>query len=169
MHAGRIDGKGDEMGRKRHPAPILGRHQEEALHPISRLHYNELGRQGLFPPVPESLQGGGIKVEFLSAVQQAQRELKAVNLAEFATFVANQAAVFPESGDIYNADEGVRIFASAKSVDHRALNSPEDVADLREEREAQQQAAQQAERQQQDIENATAAAPALQAIAGGQQ
>ncbi len=152
---------------KRHLAPILGRHQEELLHPVIRMHYAGLARQGLFPDPPEVMHGQGIQVEFLSAVQQAQRELDARKISDYVTFMMNQAQAFPEAADVYDSTEGSRAFAKATSVPHRLTRSNDAVQQIRQQREQERQQAEAEAKQAQQIEQLTKAAPALQAAAGG--
>lgn len=124
--------------------PVIERFQNEAGSPAIKRIYRIMERKGLFPPLPESLQGVLIEIEYVSMLALAQRAAATAGVERWVAFTGNIAAARPEVLDIPNFDQVVRGYADMVSVPSRDLNAETQVAQGRKQR-AQQQAAQAAE------------------------
>lgn len=115
---------------------------------IDRTH-NILGENGELPEPPESLEefvGMDMKIDFLSPLSQAQKRItETQGLQVFVEKMVGLTEVAPGWADNINWDEYTRAVADGEGVQQRVLRSHEEVAEIRAEREEQEQAAQQAE------------------------
>ena len=76
--------------------PVLERLKNELLDPLIDRAFNLLARQGLLPPAPPSIQGLGIKVEYVSMIAQAQKAAGLSSLMQGLNYAASLASVRPE-------------------------------------------------------------------------
>jgi hypothetical protein len=135
--------------------PVLERLHNEMLDQVVSLTFEDLLEAGALPPLPEELNGQPIRVEFVSMLAQAQR---AVGTAATDRFVSNIGAVAslgkPDVLDKFDADKWADRYADQLGVDPDLIVSDRNVALIRQERAAKQQAAEQAAMAQQAAETA---------------
>lgn len=155
--------------------PVLERFHNEALDPIisTSLHIMERGK--LLPDRPESLSTAKIKINFVSVLAQAQRATDTASIEQFTGFIGHQAALSPEVLDTVNFDEMVSEYGDLISVPANVMRTPDQTAQIRQQKAYQQQQAQAAEQAQQLAQGAKTLSDtnvgggmnALQAITGG--
>jgi hypothetical protein len=101
-----------------------------------------MSRNGLFPPAPPEVAGAPIQIIYVSMLAEAQNAANTTGLERFFAQVGNIAAVHPEVLDIPNWDRSVTNYGLALGNDPRNINSPDELAAIRQARAKQQQAAQ---------------------------
>lgn len=125
--------------------PVIERLQNEALAPAIKRIFRIMERKGLLPPLPKSLQGVQIGIEYVSMLAIAQKAAASNGLAQFASTMINLAQADPSVADKWNRDTWVDDFADNLFVPKKVLNPPEVVKQLRGQRAQQAQQAQQAQ------------------------
>lgn len=131
--------------------PLLEQLNWEQSDPLIEIWFNLMLRQGKLPLPPEGLQGENLKVEYISIMSSAQKQIGVGTMERFAGFIAPFAQAYPSVADKIDADEFVDEYADSLGVPPRIVRSDEEVAGIREERAAQVE-------QQQAIEAAQMAA-----------
>lgn len=133
-------------------APTVGRQQSETLGPLIEREFSLLAEQGLIPPKPPELEEAGdeYEIEYVSPLTQAMRAPEGVGILRTLESVQAIAAIDPTVMDNFDADEITRTLAEIHGAPAKILRDPNEVAELRGER-------QQAEQMQESI----AAAPQL--------
>lgn len=131
--------------------PVVDRVQTEKLSVIVMQGFSICLESGLIPPVPESLDGQEIKIDFVSMLAQAQRMIGLSSIERGLGLVGNLSATRPAVLDLVNFDETVREYWERLGVPARTLNSAEDVA-----------ASRQSQAQAADQERMAAMMPAVQ-------
>jgi hypothetical protein len=119
----------------------------------------------MFPPAPEPLQGQIIDIEYTSPLARSQRsgDINAsVRMIEMLAPLAQLAPVF----DYVDVDKFVKHTQEVLGVPAKIMRSDQEVAQLREQRAAQQQAMMEAQAELQQAEAAGKAAPAIKALKG---
>lgn len=124
--------------------PVIERFQNEAGSPAIKRIYRIMERKGLFPPLPESLQGVPIEIEYVSMLALAQRAAATAGIERWVAFLGGMAAAKPEVLDLLNGDETGRSYGDLMNVPQKCVVSQNQVAQIRDAR-AKQQAAQAAE------------------------
>lgn len=130
--------------------PIVGRLQAELLGPLLRLSYHLLARQGLLPQMPASLDGAELELIYISPAAKAQSTVRGQGVQNYIAQLTQLLPVMPNLIDSINEDGLNAELADLTDVPRRVLNDPSTVAKRRQAREQQQQVAQ-----------ATEAAPAM--------
>lgn len=102
-------------------------------------------RGGMLPPVPEVMGDSEVKVEFVSILTQMQRMVGLGQIERTASFVGNLAAVFPDSVDKLNTDEMIDEYAERAGAPPKLIRTAKEVAQIRQNRAQQQNAAKMAE------------------------
>jgi len=149
--------------------PVLERLQFEFLDPlIDRVFAINL-RAGLFPPVPEELEGTQLKTEYISPLAQAQKAAGTDALTKLLNFTGAIAGLFPEVVDNVDFDEMTNIYADLVGASPTVLNDEQEVEEIRKLRDEQRQAAldaQQASQQTEDLKkmSETEVTPGVNAI-----
>jgi len=125
--------------------PVLEQLNQDLLDPLIDIAFNLMARQGILPEAPEELQGVPLKVEYVSAMAQAQKLVSIGGIERFGGFVSQLAEVHPEALDKVDFDQTIDEYGDMVSVPQGVVRSDDDVAAIRAERAKQQQAAQAAE------------------------
>jgi hypothetical protein len=122
--------------------PMLEGLDEDVFNPgIDRI-FNIMGRKGLIPPAPAAMQGQPLRVEYISIMHAAQKQVGVSSVERFAGFVNQIAQVAPEVLDIVDDEELIRTHAEFMSIPPKLLRTPEAIAAIRDARaKAQQQQA----------------------------
>ena len=144
-------------------APVLGRLQGEMLQPLITRCFNIMLRLNMFPPAPEPLQGQIIDIEYTSPLARSQRsgDINAsVRMIEMLAPLQQLAPVF----DYVDVDKFVKHTQEVLGVPAKIMRSDQEVVQLRQQRQAEQQAMMEAQAQLQQAEAAGAAAPAIKAL-----
>lgn len=131
--------------------PAIGNLQGEVLGPTIERTWRILAEHGEVPPVPETLApyvGMDMRVEYRSPLSQAQRRvMETQGLQVFMEKMAPLTELWPEWRDIVNIDEYGRSVAEGEGVKSTIINTPDEVAGIRQQRAEQQAAMQQAQMQ----------------------
>jgi hypothetical protein len=141
--------------------PVLERQNDELLDPLIDITFQMMLEQSIprwqgllpgkpiLPPPPQELQGMDLSVEYVSILAQAQKALGVTAIERALAFTGNLAASFPQAADMLNVDQTCTEYFDAIGVPPTMLNSPDQVAAIRQARaDAAAQAQQQAQVQQ---------------------
>ena len=134
--------------------PVLERLHNELLDPLIDNTFNRMVEANLIPPAPEELQGQDLSVEFVSMLAQAQRAIGTNSVDRYVNNLGMVAQMKPDVLDKFDSDVWADSYADMLGVDPKLVVAGEQVARIREERAAAQQAMAQQEAQQQAVENA---------------
>lgn len=169
--------------------PALGNHKHELIEPTVDRTFNIMVRRSekvwngtmdepqnanwYIPPPPEELDGASLKVEMISPLAQAQKMASVGSIERFVNFVGMLGKVQADAGvpptvfDKVDLDQTVDEYAIAVGVPPTLPRSDEDVAQMREDRTQQQQAAQAAAMAQPAAQAAGAAKDLSETQVGG--
>ncbi len=135
---------------------VLERLQDELFNPLIEWLYFNMSKYNMLPEAPESLQGRQVKVEYTSAMAQAQKIAGTSSIEQFTAFLGNLAGVNPDVLDTVDFDEAVNKYAESLGVDTSLMRSDDEISRIRQQRQQQQ------EQQQTQVEMANAANMAQQ-------
>lgn len=122
---------------------VLERFENEALDPSINRIFSIMDRAQLLPPIPESVSGKSLEIQYVSILSTAQRAVSAIPTERWVALIGNLAAVQPGVMNIPNWNEMIRNYGESIGVQARDMNSRERVAQI-EAQQAQQMQAQQA-------------------------
>jgi hypothetical protein len=123
--------------------PVLERNQNELLDPLVDNAFTIALEDGLFPELPEELQGQEISVEYVSMLAQAQKSVGIGSLDRILGTVGQIAQFKPEALDKISTDEMIDEYSNMLGVSPHVIVANEDVALIRQNRAEAQQKAQQ--------------------------
>jgi len=137
---------------------------------ILRRVFGIMSRRGLLPPVPPALGNIAPDVEFISTIALAQRAAATSGIEQIARFVGSLAATKPQVLDLVDWDETVAEYNHLLGNKGKIMNSPDKVAQIRQQQAQLQQQAQRAQMLQNGGTAAVQAAHSLSQtdIGGGQ-
>jgi hypothetical protein len=121
--------------------PVIERIQNEALAPIIKRVFEIMQRRRLLPPLPESLIGVPLGIEYVGVLALAQRASKSATLEQFANSMNAQAQIDPSILDMWDRDQWALEQADALFISQKIMRNPKEVAAIRQQRAQQQQAA----------------------------
>jgi hypothetical protein len=136
----------------RNIAPMTGRMQVEFLAPMIRRTYHIANRHKIIPPIPPTLKGRGIDIQYSSPVARAQKSSQLQNVTRLLEAFVPLINIKPEMADNFNGD---KYFEWA----HDLLDAPEVILETKEKVQQIRQGrmkAQEGEMQKQDMERAAA-------------
>jgi hypothetical protein len=145
-------------------APILARLQVEDLDPLVQRVFGILSRAGMLPPIPATLAGRPIRVEYVSPITRAQKAGDARALAQTAEAIAPLLQSNPEVLDNFDADAAVRDIADILGLRKSWLRSADTVQAMRRAKQQVQQQAAAGDSMAQLAGMAGKAAPALREL-----
>jgi len=134
-----------QQARFRLLGPALGRLEVEYLNPLIDRVFGMLLRAGKLPPVPEVLVDQEINVEYLSPLAKQQRSADSEAFMRTFSAAAQLTQVDPGALDVFNLDRAVQGIAKDAGVPSKWLNSAEEVATIRAQRQQQQEQMRQAQ------------------------
>lgn len=123
--------------------PVLQRLNSELLDPMIKITFQIMLENGMIPPAPEILQGGEVRVEYVSIIAQAQKAQGMAEINQIIAFVGQVAQVSPETLDTIDFDQAVYTAVEKIGVDPQIIRNPKEIEAIR-----QQRAMQQAQQQQ---------------------
>lgn len=142
-------------------APIVGNVHRDFLAPLVQRIVGIIVRRGEFPEVPQRIldndQNWNYKIEFVSKIALAIKQLDAANWVRFEGIVQGVCQVHPETLDNLDADRMFRDLARGQGIDPAWLKSEDDVKYLRQQREKMQM-------QQRQLQNLSGIASTLPAL-----
>ncbi|KKL07651.1 hypothetical protein LCGC14_2583900 [marine sediment metagenome] len=120
--------------------PLSSRDETESLDPMVERELDILAEFDLLPPMPPELieAGGEFEIQFTNPLAVSRRSDEAIGSVQTVQAVMELGQVKPEVLDLINGDEYGRILAAANSSPEKLLNSPDEVALIRQQRAEQQ-------------------------------
>jgi len=146
--------------------PVLERQNDELLDPLIDYTFQAMLDQSvprwqgllpgkpILPPPPKELEGIDLAVQYVSILAQAQKALGVTAIERALAFTGNLAASFPQAADSLNVDQTVVEYFDAIGVPPTMINSPDQIAAIRQQRAEAQAQAQQQQQLQQVVEGA---------------
>lgn len=128
--------------------PVLQNHRDGLIKPIIDRTFYVMMRQGRLPPPPPELEGVDLKVEMTGLLAQALKAVASNGIDRLAAFVGNIAKAQADAGeaptalDKVDVDQMIDEYAISIGTPPTIVRSDDDVAQLRDARSQQQQAAQ---------------------------
>jgi hypothetical protein len=119
--------------------PVIERFQNEGAGPAIRRVLSIMERRKLLPPVPRSLRGVPMKIEYISLLALAQKAAATAGIERFAQVTMEVAKMRPEVLDIPNWDAMIREYGDQLSIGHKVVNDEGQVKKLRKIRDQQAQ------------------------------
>lgn len=120
--------------------PVIDQFQCEASQAHKRL-LAIAARKRLLPPMPPSLRGVPMQIEYTGMLYVAQKAARTAATERFVETVEKCTGVYREAPDVVNWDEMLTDYADDLSVTHKAVNDKDAIAKLRAQRaQAEQQA-----------------------------
>lgn len=111
--------------------PVLDRLRSELFQPLIERAFHIMRRGAFLPPLPPSLLGQELKIEFVSILAQAQKSAGMGAVRQVVGFVAQNAALDPAILDKLDLDEAVDQLAEMSGVPPLLIRSDEAVAAIR--------------------------------------
>lgn len=124
--------------------PVIERQEAEFLNPIIERAFGILGRAGMLPPPPEEIQQQDMKIEYISLLAQAQKQVGTHAVEKVLSFAGQAASFDPTVLDKIDFDQAVDVYSDLVGVPSRIVRSDDQVAKLRAQRAQQAQAQQHA-------------------------
>lgn len=123
--------------------PTVGRQNTEFLSPVLSRELDIMAAHGWLTPMPEELMeaGGVVEVDYTSPLSRLMRADDGVAILRTLEQIAPMAQVDPTVMDAFDPDIVTRELAEINGVPSKVLRSPEQLAQLREQKRAQQEAA----------------------------
>jgi hypothetical protein len=132
--------------------PILGRLNDELLRPIIDRLFGIMLRNNKFAPIPDSLRGKNLKIEYVSQIAKAQRSSEADTLLRVIQTTAPLIEASPDIMDNFDGDAVLRHNAKIFGLPEEMLRDPADVGQVRKQRQEDAQDAQEAALQNQEAD-----------------
>jgi hypothetical protein len=125
--------------------PVIESQENELLDPLIMRCFNIGIKTGVIPMPPEILDVATMKVEYISILAQAQKEIGTAAIEQVVGFAGEVSKVDPNAMDIIDVDEAITEYAEMKGVPPNMIRSKEDMAIIRQQKQQamaeQQQAA----------------------------
>ena len=125
--------------------PVIDRMQNEGGSLALKRVLSIMARKRMIPPMPPSLRGVPMKIEYIGMLYLAQKAARTASTERFVEMVEKVTGVYQEAPDVVNWDEMLIEYADDLSVTHKAVNDKATIAKLRAARDQQKQQAQQAQ------------------------
>lgn len=124
--------------------PVLERLHNELIEPLIDLVFEAVTgavtESGpLLPPPPEELDGMELKVDFISTLAQAQKQIGLGGIEKLVGFTGQLAQAKPEVMDKIDLDQAIDIYGDLLGTDPALIVSDDKVAEIRAQRQQQQQ------------------------------
>ena len=116
--------------------PVIERHQTEILNPLLVRSFGMLLRSGEVEEAPPGLRGSSVRIDYVSALAQAQRLDGVEAIRNLALEVGRIASIAPHVLDKIDFDQMVDEMAQGTGVSSRVVRSDSEVERLREEKTA---------------------------------
>lgn len=122
--------------------PVIERFHNEFASPAIKRIFRIMERRKLLPPLPESLQGEPIAIQYVSALAIAQKAAATAGLEAFAKMTGFLAGAYPEAKAVLDPIEYLQIYADMVNVPSKVTRSPEAIKAIMEQQAQQAQEAQ---------------------------
>ena len=149
--------------------PVFGRLETDYTAPLVERAFKIMLRAGALAPIPEVLQGRGVRFEYQSPIKRLRQQVEAAAAREWVEEMITVGELKPESLDLINVDAYGRFSAKSKGLPHDIVNGEEEVQKLRQQRVEQQAQAAQMEQLQAgaDVASTAANVPGLKDLLEG--
>lgn len=127
--------------RMRLMSPILARFHTDYMGPLITRVFGILNRMGVFPEMPEELNGQNMKIEYVSPLHKAQKLTDTARMGRFLTDAQQIAAIKPEALDRIKPDAVIDKLARDYDQSDEILATDEEVGQIRQARQQQQELA----------------------------
>ena len=144
--------------------PLTGRLSQELLQPLITRVYSILSRQKAYEPAPEFMTNQNLEIEYVSPLAKAQRQGDIQSMTRLLELMGPLTQLDPTIMDYVDSDGISKHLIKILGVPAAAVRGDREVALLRADREAQQQAAAEQAELMQTAEAAGNAAPMVRAI-----
>lgn len=144
--------------------PVLDRLHSELLDPLIETTFDHMLAAGQVPPIPPELSGVELNIEFVSMLAQAQRAIGTNSIDRFTVSLGAVAQMKPDVLDKFDADQWADAYSQMLGLDPTIILPTEQVARVREARNAAMAAKEQAamaQTQTQSVANIGKAAASL--------
>jgi len=129
--------------------PVLQRLNSEMLDQIIDMTFESMLMQSqgldptqwMIPPAPEEMQGMSLKVEYTSVLATALKLLEVGSITQFAQFIGSVSALSPQILDVVDFDQMAQQVGNDLGVPPSIIRSDDDIAAIRQQKQAQQQQA----------------------------
>lgn len=129
--------------------PVLERLNYEVLKNVVNRTYNIAKRAGILPRPPAEIQGASINIEFVSMLEQAQNAAAGSGIERILQLIGNLAGIDPQAMDNVDIDFAIDKLSAQLGNDPRLIRSPQELSQIRTQRQQQQAYDQQAARAEQ--------------------
>lgn len=134
--------------------PALESFTDDFLDPALARVFAIMSRTGQIAEPPQELMGQDFKFEYTSILAQALKSESVASIEQFSQFAIGFTQAFPESRDVINADESLKIIGDKMGVPVGMLRDDAEIAAIREQRQQQEAYAQQQENINQTVDAA---------------
>ena len=117
--------------------PFGGRLENEVLNTMVIRTYEYMKDFGVIPNFPESFKNRSITVGITSTAEMAQRTERVVKNLQFIDILLKLASINPSAVDVVNIDHVTTSIALDSGIDSDSVNSPEEIAQSRADRQQQ--------------------------------
>lgn len=121
--------------------PVIERFHNEFASPAIKRVFRIMERKRLLPPLPKSLQGQPIGVEYISMLAVAQRAAATGGMEALAKMVGYLAGAYPEVKTVIDPIEFALTYAKLVNAPAKVTRGPEQIAELVAQQQAQAQEA----------------------------
>lgn len=148
--------------------PVIENLISESLKPKLKRIFGIMQRKGMLPPVPDSMKGVPLDIEFISMLALAQKASATGGLERLAALIGNLVAVYPNIKYIMDEDAYVREFNDLLANPEKILRGPEQVTQMIQQANEAAQAQQQQAEIAQGAQTASVGADAAQTLSNTQ-
>lgn len=110
--------------------PVIERFHNEFASPAIRRIFRIMERKKLLPPLPKSLQGVPIAVEYVSMLAVAQRAAATGGMEAFAKMTGYLSGAYPEAKAVLDPIEFLQVYGKLVDTPARVRRSPEQVEEI---------------------------------------
>lgn len=131
--------------------PVLEQINQDLLDPLVDITFEYMNEFGLIPEVPEELDGIQLKIEYISVMNQAQKQSELNSITPLIQLVSNLAQINPDAVKKLNVFEIIDEYGDKLNISPGIIRPEEEIQEIME----QEQEARQAELQKEEsVKNA---------------
>ena len=146
--------------------PVIEGLLGESLQPKLRRIFGILKRKKMIPPVPKSLQGVPLDIQFVSILALAQKAASTTGVEGLARMAAAMSPIWPEVKDNIDPDQMIRQYSELLGNKQSLMRGPDMTAHIREKQQEMVKQQQQMQQMQVGAKTASDAAGAAATVAG---
>ncbi len=145
--------------------PVIENIITESLKPKLKRIFAIMTRKGLLPPMPDSMKGIPLDIEFISMLSLSAKASSTGGLERIAALIGNMVAVYPDAKYLLNEDAFIREFNDLLANPEKILRGPEEVQQMMQQAQKAAQAAQDQENIERGVQTANVGADAANTLA----